>query len=48
MKRRISVEMEFSEEFLSNILITGFDAHYGGCWYWAGPDRVHSPMKNPW
>lgn len=34
---RVHLAVPLSEDFLSSILITAFDADYGGCWYWAEP-----------
>jgi hypothetical protein len=36
-KVRLRGEIELEPEFVSNILITAFDANYGGCWSWAAP-----------
>jgi hypothetical protein len=33
----ITMKINVSEDFLSNVLITAFDGGYGGCWYWASP-----------
>lgn len=33
-KRTISVPVEVSDNFLSELLVTAFDGHYGACWYW--------------
>ena len=32
---KVQIEISFSEEFLSNLLVTAFDVPHGGCWYWA-------------
>ena len=39
----VKAEVVLREEFLSDVMITAFDANYGGCWYWSRPaDRVDS------
>lgn len=38
----IKVEMELTEDFLSDVLVTAFDGNYGGCWYWARPADVEN------
>lgn len=40
VKMNIKVERTLDEEFVSNVLITAFDGHYGACWYWARPTRT--------
>ena len=37
MSNKVTIELELSEEFLSDILTIAFDGDYGGCWYWARP-----------
>lgn len=34
----LDMDIDLSEEFLSDVLVTAFDGDYGGCWYWATPD----------
>lgn len=34
---KIDVNLEVSEEHLSDVLITAFDGSVGGSWYWAAP-----------
>lgn len=43
MPHTLAVNIVLTEEFLSDILVTAFDAHYGGCWYWAAPAPPPSP-----
>lgn len=31
----INVSVNLGDEFISDVLVTGFDGGYGGCWYWA-------------
>lgn len=38
--RQVTVVIDLSRDFLSDVLTTAFDADYGGCWYWAAP-RIH-------
>ena len=45
MTERVVMTLDVSEDFLSNVLITAFDANYGGCWYWARPSEV---AGDPW
>ena len=43
----VTIELNITEEFLSDILVGAFDGAYGACWYWAQPrskDGAH-PFK---
>ena len=43
-KHDITLKAEVTDDFLSDIMITAFDATYGGAWYWCKPNR----RKEPW
>ena len=45
MSLKIAMTKELTSDFLSDILITAFDAAYGGCWYWAVPSEA---AGDPW
>lgn len=42
----VDLTLEVSDETISNIMITAFDANYGGSWYWAVPDWIETPTAS--
>jgi hypothetical protein len=40
----ITIRMDITQEFLSDLLVTAFDGSYGGSWYWARPN-IQSPEQ---
>ncbi len=43
---KVTVEVELSEEFIGDVLVTAFDKNYGACNYWAGVDKVYLSEAN--
>lgn len=39
-------KVKITEDFLSNILVTAFDANYGSCWRWCEPDEFRIEGRN--
>lgn len=44
--KTVTIAVDVSDEFCSNVLITAFDGSYGACWYWAQPSTV--PDNGRW
>ena len=42
----MKAQIKITEEVLSDILITAFDANYGGCWRWCEPDGIQVQGRN--
>jgi hypothetical protein len=40
----VPVELTFTEKFLSDLMVTAFDAHHGGSWFWAEPKDPSSEI----
>lgn len=38
----VVIKSDITENFLSNVLIAGFDGQYGGCYYWADNVKISS------
>lgn len=39
MSIKVKIDVELSDEFVGDILVTAFDGTYGGCWYWSQPTQ---------